>query len=128
MAALDARNPQAMTGRLGISRGLLVTGASGFVGRRVLACASERFERVLALARSEIAELPAAVEALRVDLLEPAPAAWERSLAGCDAVIHLAATTGKASPAEYARGNVAVTARVLAAAKQAGVRHFVHVS
>ena len=107
---------------------LLVTGASGFVGNRVLALAAQRFERVLALSRSEIAEPPAGVEALRGDLLGEAPAAWERSLAGCDAVIHLAATTGKASPAEYARGNVAATARVLAAARQSGVRHFVYVS
>ena len=48
---------------------LLVTGASGFVGSRVLALAAQRFQRVLALSRSEIAELPAGAEAVRGDLL-----------------------------------------------------------
>ncbi|HEY8120844.1 MAG TPA: NAD(P)H-binding protein [Myxococcota bacterium] len=109
-------------------RALFVTGATGFVGRRVLACAAERFGRVIALARSEPADLPAGVELLHGDLLGPAPRAWERALAGCDAVLHLAATTGKAAPAEYERGIVDATAALAAAAQRAGVRHFVYVS
>jgi NADH dehydrogenase len=112
-----------------VKRGtLFVTGASGFVGRHVLARAGERFERVIALARGELADLPAGVEWLRGDLLENSPAPWELSLAGCDAVLHLAATTGKAAPAEFERGIVEATQRVAAAARRAGVRHFVYVS
>ncbi len=107
---------------------MFVTGASGFVGSRVLVHARERFERVLALSRSASEGLPAGVESVRGDLLDPAPAAWERALAGCDAVIHLAATTGKASADAYRRGNVEATRRVADAARRAGVRHFVHVS
>jgi len=112
-----------------VKRGaLFVTGASGFVGRRVLALAGERFERVIALARGEIADLPAGAESLRGDLLASSPAPWELSLAGCDAVLHLAATTGKAAPAEYERGIVEATRRLASAAQRAGVRHFVYVS
>ena len=106
---------------------LFVTGASGFVGRRVLALAGQHFSRVIAVARAELAELPAGVELVREDLLSSATP-WERALAGCDAVIHLAATTGKATPAEYERGIVETSARVAAAAQRAGVRHFVYVS
>lgn len=107
---------------------LFVTGASGFVGQRVLARASERFARVIALSRGALAEAPSGVERVRGDLLDAAPAAWEAALAGCDAVLHLAATTGKASPAEVERGVVVATQRLLAAAQRAGVRHFVFVS
>jgi NADH dehydrogenase len=105
---------------------LFVSGASGFVGRRVLAVASREFARVVALSRSELADAPVGVELVRGDLL--GDAGWESALAGCDAVIHLAATTGKAAPGEYERGVVDATARMLAAARRAGVRHFVYVS
>ncbi len=107
---------------------LLVTGASGFVGRRVLALARQRFPRVLALSRREIADLPDGVAWLRGDLLEEPPASWQSALADCDAVLHLAATTGKAAPSEYERGVVLATERVAGAARRAGVRHFVYVS
>jgi nucleoside-diphosphate-sugar epimerase len=112
-----------------VSRGpLFVTGASGFVGRRVLALARQRFSRVIALSRGELAGLPPGVERVRGDLLGPVPAAWESALSGCDAVLHLASTTGKASPAEFQRGVVDATARLAAAAQRAGVGHFVYVS
>jgi len=105
---------------------LFVTGASGFVGRRVLALAAARCERVVALSRGELSNLPANVEHVRGDL--SGEAGWESAIARGDTVLHLAATTGKASPREYERGIVDATARLLGAARRAGVRHFVYVS
>ena len=107
---------------------LFVTGASGFVGRRVLALAGEHFERVVALSRGAVADLPAGAESVRGDLLEDSPASWERALTGCDAVLHLAATTGRAAPSAYESGIVVATQRLAVAAQRAGVRHFVYVS
>lgn len=105
---------------------LFVTGASGFVGRRVLAVAASEFSRVIALARGELTDAPQGVECVRGDLL--GDASWESALAGCDAVLHLAAITGKAAPREVERGVVEATAKILAAARRAGVRHFVYAS
>ena len=53
----------------------------------------------------------------------------ERAVDGCDAVIHLAARVGiEGRWREFEDVNVGGTAKVLAAARRAGVRSFVHVS
>jgi len=106
---------------------VFVTGAGGFIGRALLARLRSRPEwRVKALYRTAPAESEAGVEPVAGDLLSPA--AWRGALAGVDTVIHLAALTGRAAPAEYERANVAATRNLLEACKQAGVRRFLHVS
>jgi NADH dehydrogenase len=107
---------------------LCVTGASGFVGRRVLAAAVRHFPRVVALSRGALDDVPPGVTVVRGDLLGPTPPAWAEALAGCDALLHLAAVTGKAAPAAYERGIVLATSQLAAAAARARVRHFVAVS
>jgi len=68
----------------------------------------------------------AQVEVVVGDLAEPST--YERSLEGCDVVVHLAATTGKASRGDYHRVNAEGTRLLVAAAGRAGVRGFLHVS
>jgi nucleoside-diphosphate-sugar epimerase len=65
---------------------------------------------------------------VRADLADPdAPLA--PALAGQDAVVHLAAKVDVVGPwREYARTNIEGTRRLLAAARDAGVGRFVHVS
>jgi GDP-4-dehydro-6-deoxy-D-mannose reductase len=71
-----------------MSRRVLITGASGFVGRHVVAALLARGDEVHALQRKWPQDLPEAVQCHCLDLLDPAslaalPKAW-------DAVIHLA--------------------------------------
>src|SRR5450755_1733530 len=69
-----------------------VTGASGFVGRAIVAALAKRGDAVLALGRSaSIAGLPPGVKTARFDPndTKPHPELFE----GLDAVVHLAGET-----------------------------------
>ncbi|WP_084580596.1 NAD-dependent epimerase/dehydratase family protein [Sphingomonas azotifigens] len=104
---------------------LAITGGTGFVGSRLIALALEAGHQVRALARRE---QPAreGVTWVRGDL--DAIAALAELCAGADAVIHVAGVVNAPDREGFARGNITGTANILAAAKTAGVRRFVHVS
>ena len=107
---------------------LFITGATGYVGRHVLASLRPgRYERVVCLARgatSVSAGVP--VDWVAGEVAEPGR--YTAALAGCQTVLHLAAATGKNSPAEYFRTNRDGTRALAQAACQAGVRRFLYVS
>jgi nucleoside-diphosphate-sugar epimerase len=114
---------------------VLVTGASGFVGRRVCAALLGRDHTVVAPVRTGVSRspLPAGVEV--EPLADPLSApALAPLLRGVDAVIHLAARvhimteTAADPPAEFRRINVEGTREVAGAARAAGARQFVYVS
>lgn len=110
---------------------VFVTGAGGFIGRtllpRLLAAPGIR---VKALFRRSGAAATAAgelgAEIVTGDLLQPS--GWRSALEGVDTVVHLAAATGRAAPADYERANVRATRKLLAASRVAGVRRFLYVS
>lgn len=107
---------------------IFLTGASGFVGGAVLKALGGRHDfRVLSRSEASDARIRAsgAAAIVRGDL-ESVDAAM---LEGCGAVIHCAAYVEEWGPLEtYERVNVKGTERLLAAAKAAGVKRFVHVS
>lgn len=114
---------------------ILVTGASGFVGRRLCARLVRDGHAVRAQVRT--AGTVADVEQLCVtgDLTALAgPGAWRGLVADCNAVIHLAARThagdaeDPAAARRYEAANVAVTRALAQAAQAAGVRDFVFLS
>jgi nucleoside-diphosphate-sugar epimerase len=53
---------------------------------------------------------------------------YASALTGCDAVVHLAAATGKARPKTYFQVNLEGTRTLLGECKRAGVRYFLYVS
>lgn len=109
---------------------LLVTGASGFIGRAVIsAFAQDGHPLRAASRRPPQPPFAANVEvAQHADLSQPVD--WAPLLGGIDQVIHLAgiAHTRGVAPQLYDRINRQATAELAAAAARAGVRQFVFVS
>lgn len=106
---------------------LLVTGATGYLGSALVRLLADEGLPVRAAIRSEAraAVLPGGVERVFADLDDEA--SLVAAMRGCDGVFHLAASLGP-SPDDTRRSNVDGTARVLAAARQAGVRRVVYMS
>ena len=106
---------------------VFVTGASGFIGGAIARHLASHNE-VVALSRSPDSDaIVSAVGArpVRGDLASVRPA----DLVGCDAVVHCAAWVEPwGSRAEFQRVNVEGTSHLLALAREAGVRRFVHMS
>lgn len=112
---------------------IAVTGATGFVGRRIAAALLARGHRVRALTRN-----PARAAAAFGPESRPGPelvagdvgdaAALARLVSGAAAVIHLVGIIAQSGRATFQAVHVAGTAALLAAARAAGVGRFVHMS
>jgi uncharacterized protein YbjT (DUF2867 family) len=108
---------------------IAVTGATGFVGRHVAAVLARRGHAVRALVRSR--DQARALESLGVELVPGhlADAAALTALTrGASAVIHLVGIIVETSGVTFHAVHVEGTRRVLAAARDAGVERFVHMS
>jgi nucleoside-diphosphate-sugar epimerase len=109
---------------------ILVTGASGFVGRAVVTAFARSGRAVRAAVRSPPGEsFPAGVEVVQhPDLAQSFD--WSPYLDGVAQIIHLAgiAHTGGVAAERYERINRDATAELAAAAARSGVGHFVFVS
>jgi farnesol dehydrogenase len=107
---------------------ILLTGGTGFLGRRIVAELAPRHElRLLVRSGSSRERFPAGVELATGDVTDRS--SLERAAAGCDALIHAAALVKILAPAEqFDRVNVGGFENVLAAAETAGVGRVVHVS
>lgn len=106
-----------------------VTGGSGFVGKALIRALAEQGTRVHALARSDSAERAVSevgAKAVRGDLDDAA--AMREGMKGCEVVFHAAAFVEQWGTREdFFRANVAGTANVIRAAREAGVSALVHV-
>jgi UDP-glucose 4-epimerase len=110
---------------------VLVTGANGFVGRRVVARLSGAGLEVRALVRSGASDCASSlVVSVRADLFDPE--ALRKAAEGCRSVVHLAAKThevsGTAPLESYRRTNVEGTRALLDASVKAGAAAFCFVS
>jgi NADH dehydrogenase len=108
---------------------ILITGASGFLGRRTVQLALERGLPVRALVRRPTAELDLPPNCIyQGDVTDPAT--LSPAVEGATAVIHAAATTSETAPDEVLsrRTNFEGTRNLLEACRQVGVQRFVHIS
>ena len=109
---------------------VLVTGAAGLVGTHGCRALAERGWRVRAWvrdrARAEARLGAAAAELVVADLRDRDAAAG--AVRGMDAIVHLAAIAIERPGARYEDVNTAATVALLAAAREAGVPRFVHMS
>jgi len=110
---------------------ILVTGASGFIGRATVAwLAGAEYAIRAAVRRPPQPAFAAGVEVMRhPDLMHPVD--WEPLLGGVDRIVHLAGVAPAAGRARRAANdeiNHRATAQLAAAAARAGIKQFVFVS
>src|SRR6185437_3239984 len=109
---------------------ILVTGATGFVGRALCAALAPRCA-LSAVLREASAPPPEAAVIHRVAEIGPATE-WDAALEGIDAVLHLAAHVhvagDAAAEAAFMRVNCDGTLRLAEAARRAGTRRLVYLS
>lgn len=100
-----------------------VTGASGFIGSRLIERLAADGHRVLAISRNAPASLPDGVVYVEADFADPA-ADWVLH-EPIDCVVHLGGVTGDASEEDALSVNVLGTARLLRHVIDGGVRRLV---
>lgn len=108
---------------------VLVTGASGFLGRHLLPRLASRGHRIRAVSRSgRPGDEPGGgnVSWLAADVTRPREV--EGLARDCDAVVHLAGVRSERGEATFRRVHVDGTRNVLEEARRAGVERFVYVS
>jgi len=107
---------------------ILVTGGTGFLGRRIVSELAPRHELRLLVRRGSSRErFPAGVDFAEGDVTDRA--SLDRAAAGCDALLHAAALVKILAPREqFDRINVGGLENVLAAAEQAGIARLLYVS
>jgi nucleoside-diphosphate-sugar epimerase len=107
---------------------IFITGGSGFVGRALLSRLSpDRYHRVYCLSRSTGPSAGQSNISFLAGTLQDIER-YERELAESDAVIHLAAATGKATRSQCFAVNVEGTGALLEACRRTGVSRFLYVS
>jgi nucleoside-diphosphate-sugar epimerase len=110
---------------------ILVTGATGFVGRALIPALHQRHEVIAACRRAGAAGSPAVGIVWRpVGEIGP-DTDWGGALQGVDAVVHLAAHVHQraaADPADFHRVNAAGTERLADAARREGVKRLIFLS
>src|SRR5467141_3007670 len=117
----------------GANSPVLVTGASGFIGKALLARMTSDGILSRAATRHELTDLPAGVQVVQGSDLGSG-FDWSPALSGCNAVIHAAgrahhARDSTADPIqEFRRVNVDGTVLIARQAANARVRRFVYLS
>lgn len=104
---------------------VLVTGGSGFVGRRVVAALLAAGHPVRVLARGTRARMEG-VEMIPASVLEPEELV--EACRGCEAVVHLVGIIAEVGDQTFERVHVDGTKHLLDAARAAGVRRWVQMS
>ncbi len=109
---------------------ILVTGASGFIGRPLVAALLRAGYAVRAVTRRQVS-FPDSVEVANIpDFMDPID--WNPILRGVDFIVHLAgmahSRVADTASSEFDQINWIATQRLAQAAKQAGIDRFIYIS
>lgn len=108
---------------------IAVTGATGFVGKELLQDLARQSLPIRALARMRPGrQLPVQPATSWIEGDLSSSAALTALVDGADTLIHLAGVTKARAPAVFREVNALQTAELVRLAREAGVRHFIHVS
>ena len=108
---------------------VFITGATGFMGRRLCVELLSRGHTVRGLARAgSEGRLDAGVEAIGGDPLDGET--YQKSVAGCDTMVHLVGVShpSPAKAAQFRTIDLASALQAIPVAVATGVRHFIYVS
>lgn len=111
------------------SHSVFVTGANGYLGRRLVPALLARGHRVTALVRpGRESLLPGGCRVLTGDALNPA--SFQDGLGNADTLVHLVgvAHPSPAKAVAFRQVDLASLQAAVAAARHAGIRHFVYLS
>jgi len=129
MVALSTAHSNRSFARMPESRDVLVTGGTGYIGRRLITILVRRGHRVRALTRTEsVGRIPRGAEATIGNALSAESVA--SALRPGDTLVHLVGTPhpSPAKAAEFQRVDLVSIQASVAAARERGVAHLVYVS
>lgn len=108
---------------------IVVPGASGLIGRAVVARLVQEGHEVVGGGRSSPSTLPVGISAwLQLDFANPRPGLWAEALAGADAVVNCVGVLQDSASDDVAAAHAEGAAALFAACERAGVRRVVHFS
>ena len=108
-----------------ISRGIVVTGANGFVGKNLRNFLHKNKINVLGVSRKNFRKHASEVKIISTNLLEPK---LQTKLKNYDALIHLIGIGRQSSKSTFEEINLNLTKNVIKACKNAGIKKIIFIS
>jgi len=108
-----------------ISRGIVVTGANGFVGKNLRNFLHKNKIKVLGVSRKNFRKHASEVKITSTNLLEPK---LQTKLKNYDALIHLIGIGRQSSKSTFEEINLNLTKNVIKACKNAGIKKIIYIS
>jgi len=108
-----------------ISRGIVVTGANGFVGKNLRNFLHKNKINVLGISRKNFRKHASEVKITSTNLLEPK---LQTKLKNYDALVHLIGTGRKSPKSTFEEINLNLTKNVIKACKNAGIKKIIFIS
>ena len=108
-----------------ISRGLVITGANGFVGKNLRSFLHKKKIKVLGVSRKNFRKHASEAKIISTNLLEPK---LQTKLKNYDALVHLIGTGRRSPKSMFEEINLILTKNVIKACKNAGIKKIIFIS